>query len=156
VVNLWANGANESIGFTARDASKRPISLGWLNDTAWVDDKSIEYELTSPAPYVQLGSFVLGSMRIERDFQYSKGHLRPFTAPAFVVAEESLLVARIERLTRESRREALQLAFEADDYRTEGTLDLQHTCRAAVARRSELSHSQSAGGHSPGDCTPLG
>jgi len=109
VVNLWANGANESIGFTARDASKRPISLGWLNDTAWVDDKSIEYELTSPAPYVQLGSFVLGSMRIERDFQYSKGHLRPFTAPAFVVAEESLLVARIERLTRESRREALQL-----------------------------------------------
>jgi hypothetical protein len=109
VVNLWANGANESIGFTARDAGKRPTSLRWLNDTAWVDDKSIEYELTSPAPYVQLGSFILGSMRIERDYQYSKQHLKSFAAASFVVAEESVLVARVSRLPVSLRQEALEL-----------------------------------------------
>jgi hypothetical protein len=109
IVNLWANGANESIGFTARDASKRPVPLGWLHDTAWVGDKTIEYELSSPAPYVQLGSFILGSMRIERDYQYSKQHLKPFAAASFVVAEESLLVARVRRLPASLRQEALEL-----------------------------------------------
>ena len=125
VVNLWANAANESIGFTARDASGRPAPLGWGGDTARVDltwlsqhgpepthgsprKNSIEFELTTTVPYLRLGSFVLGSMRIERDFQYSKRHLRQFAAPAFVVGEESLLVARVQRLPRESRREALE------------------------------------------------
>jgi hypothetical protein len=109
VVNLWANGANESIGFTARDARGSPVPLAWAGDTARVAGKTIEYELTSPAPYVQLGSFVLGSMRIERDYQYSKHHLRPFTAASFVVAEESLLVARVTRLPAAARRQALEL-----------------------------------------------
>ena len=109
VVNLWANGANESIGFTVRDGRNRPVPLGWRGDTARVNEKSIEYELTSPAPYVQLGSFILGSMRIERDYQYSKRHLRPFSAASFVVAEESLLVVKVERLPPVARKEALQL-----------------------------------------------
>jgi hypothetical protein len=109
VVNLWANAANESIGFTARDAQNRPVSLGWTSDSARVSEKSIEYELTSPAPYIQVGSFILGSMRIERDFQYSKRHLKPFSAAPFVVAEESLLVARVQRLPPAARKEALEL-----------------------------------------------
>jgi hypothetical protein len=37
-------------------------------------------------------------MRVERDFQYWKRHLQPFTAPPFYVAEESLLVANVGRL----------------------------------------------------------
>ncbi len=109
VVNLWANGANESIGFTARDGQGRPAPLGWGSDTARVDQKSIEYELSSTAPFLQIGSFILGSMRIERDFQYSKRHLRPFSAGSFVVAEESLLVARIGHLPRAQRQQALEL-----------------------------------------------
>ncbi len=110
VVNLWANGANESIGFTARDAKGRPVPLAWRSDTArvarMVSHKSIEYQLTSDRSHLQLGSFVLGSMRLERDYQYSKRHQRPFSAASFVVAEESLLVARVERLRRAARREA--------------------------------------------------
>jgi hypothetical protein len=109
VVNLWANGANESIGFTARDGRNRPIPFGWASDTGKVDGRSIEYELTSPGPYVQLGSFILGSMRIERDFQYSKRHLRPFSTGSFVIAEESLLVARLQQLRPTARQEALEL-----------------------------------------------
>ena len=109
VVNLWANGANESIGFTAHDAKDRPAPLGWGSDTAGTEETAIEYELTSQSPYIQIGSFILGSMRIERDFQYSKRHLRPFSANSFVVAEESLLVVRIGRLPRAERRQALEL-----------------------------------------------
>ena len=71
--------------------------LDWGSDTRRGGRRSIEYEVTSQAPYIQLGSFILGSMRIERDFQYSKRHLRPFSAGSFVVAEESLLVARVGR-----------------------------------------------------------
>ncbi len=109
VVNLWANGANESIGFSARDFKGRAVPLAWAGDSAWVHDNSIEYELTSPAQYIQLGSFILGSMRIERDFQYSKRHLRPFSAASFVISEESLLVARVQRLRPTARHEALDL-----------------------------------------------
>jgi hypothetical protein len=109
VVNLWANGADESIGFTARDAKGRPVALAWASDSARVSEKSMEYELTSPAAYIQVGSFILGSMRIERDYQYSKQHLRAFSAGSFVVAEESLLVARVQRLPPAARKEALQL-----------------------------------------------
>ena len=48
-------------------------------------------------------------MRIERDYQYSKRHLSPFSAAPFVVAEESLLVARVERLPPAGQKEALEL-----------------------------------------------
>jgi hypothetical protein len=109
VVNLWANGANESIGFTARDARGRAAPLSWRGNSARVDGRSIAYEVTSEGPYVQLGSFILGSMRIERDFQYSKRHLLPFSAASFVVAEESLLVARVGRLPPSLQQEALEL-----------------------------------------------
>ena len=113
VVNLWANGANESIGFTARDSAGRSAPLEWASDTARValtgSSKEIEYQLISGVPYLQLGAFVLGSMRIERDFQYSKRHLRPFTHSPFLVAEESLLVASLQRLPRDRRQEALGL-----------------------------------------------
>ncbi len=126
VVHLWANAANESIGFTARDARGRPVTLTWASDTARVawtqiswhgpelkrtsfSSAQIEYQLTSDAQHLQLGSFILGSMRIERDFQYSKRHLRPFTLPPFLVAEESLLVARLQHLPRDRRQEALEL-----------------------------------------------
>ncbi|MDQ3208818.1 MAG: hypothetical protein M3Q37_09460 [Gemmatimonadota bacterium] len=60
--------------------------------------RDIEYQLRADAPHVELGWFVVGSMRIERDFQYAKRHLRPYSDPPFVVAEESLLVAAIARL----------------------------------------------------------
>ena len=46
----------------------------------------------------ELGWFVLGSMRVERDFQYWEKHLDPYTAAPFRVAEESLLVADVGSL----------------------------------------------------------
>jgi hypothetical protein len=100
-VQLWADAANESLGFTVRDASGRPVALGWGSDSAIVSDsggaRAIEYRLTAAAPQLRVGWLLLGSMRVERDFQYARHHLQPFDGPPFRQRE---LVTLIESLTR--------------------------------------------------------
>ncbi|HET7457641.1 MAG TPA: hypothetical protein VFJ74_08290 [Gemmatimonadaceae bacterium] len=115
VVQVWADAANESIGFTARDATGKPARVAWGGDTAWVSDsgsgaRTLAYRLAADAPSVEIGWFVLGTMRVERDVQYWKVHLRPYSAPRFRVAEESTLVAAVERLpAAEQRRHLAEL-----------------------------------------------
>ena len=113
VVLVWADAANESVGFTVRDGAGKPVRVTWGAEPATVagsgSTRSIEYQLALPGPRVELGWFVLGSMRIERDFVYAERHLQPFGAPPFRVAEESLLVAGLARLPPSERREHLAL-----------------------------------------------
>jgi hypothetical protein len=113
VVHVWADAANESLGFTVRDAAGRPVRATWGAEPADVADsgasRSMEYRLTARGSRVDLGWFLLGSMRVERDFQYAERHLLPFGAPPFRVAEESLLVADVARLPAEERRRHLAL-----------------------------------------------
>ena len=113
VVHLWADAANESLGFTARDARGAPAQLEWGDNVAQVFDsagtRTVQYRLSSRSRQITVGWFLLGSMRVERDFQYARGHLRPFTAPAFHIAEESLLVANIGRLPAPERDRQLAL-----------------------------------------------
>ena len=112
-VLLWADALDESAAFTARGARGRPVSLEWDSDAATVSDsagtRTITYRLEAAAPSVTLGWFLLGTMRIERDFQYARGHLRPFSAPPYIVAPESLLVANITRLPAAEQRAQLSL-----------------------------------------------
>jgi hypothetical protein len=113
IVLVWANAANESVGFTLRDRSGKPVRLTWSADSAEIADsgaaRSLEYGLSVEAPDIELGWFVLGSMRIERDFVYAERHLKPFSAAPFRVAEESLLVARVAGLPSDTRRKHLAL-----------------------------------------------
>ena len=113
VVSLWADAADESLGFTVRDARGKPARLDWSSDSAEAGDsggmRTLEYRLAAESPSITLGWFLLGSMRVERDFQYAKAHLRPYGAPAFYVAEESLLVANVARLPSGERRRQLEL-----------------------------------------------
>jgi hypothetical protein len=113
VVNLWADAMDESVGFTVRDAAGRPVRLGWGADSAIAGEndgeRTLEWRLSIPASRATIGWFVLGSMRVERDFQYAKAQLKPFRAPPFYVAEESLLVARVGRLPAEERQRQLAL-----------------------------------------------
>ncbi|HZN97084.1 MAG TPA: hypothetical protein VFB61_05070 [Gemmatimonadales bacterium] len=112
-VLVWADAANESAGFTARDAAGRPAPLEWGAETAQVSDsgaaRTLEYQLSAPISRVDLGWFVLGSMRIERDFVYAKRHLRPFAASPFRVAEETLLVAAVAKLPPAEQASHLRL-----------------------------------------------
>jgi hypothetical protein len=112
-VLLWADALDESAAFTARDARGRATPLDWETEAATVSDsgdtRTIAYRLTAPTPTVTLGWFQLGTMRVERDFQYAHAHLRPYTAPPYIVAPESLLVANIARLPPAEQREQLAM-----------------------------------------------
>jgi len=113
VVNLWADAADESLGFTVRDAGGRAARLDWASDGADARDsgdvRTLEWRLAVGSTRATIGWFLLGSMRVERDFQYAKAHLKPFSAPPFYVAEESLLVANLARLPAGERARQLPL-----------------------------------------------
>jgi len=92
VVHLWADALNESIGFTARDAAvafdEGPAAVGATGGRRW-----LRYSLTvQGGQSVRFGQFLLGSMRIERDFGYAGRVRDSIDAPTFVVPEMAQLV----------------------------------------------------------------
>jgi hypothetical protein len=139
MVLVWADAANESVGFSARDASGRPTRLYWGAGGAAVSDsaatRTIEYQLAAPVSSIELGWFVLGSMRIERDFVYGKNYEKPFVAEPFRVAEESLLVADVARLPVSERQQHLDLlgAGNIDELRTRLVPAIKATIDDSVA-----------------------
>ncbi len=89
------------------------LRSGWGAESAEVSSsgalRTIDYRLAAEVSHLEIGGFVLGSMRIERDYVYSKRYLQPLSAPPFRVAEESLLVADVGRLPPAERRRHLAL-----------------------------------------------
>jgi hypothetical protein len=112
-VQLWADAADESLGFTVRDGNGRPAGLAWGSDSAIVSDsarvRTIEYRLTAAGPQLRIGWLLLGSMRVERDFQYARRHLEPFDAPPFRQRELIALIASVARLEPAERQRHLAL-----------------------------------------------
>ena len=113
VVNLWADAENESIGFTARDARGKPARLAWASDGAMVSangrTRTVEYNLAAAAPRIAIGWFLLGTMRVERDFQYWKKHLAPFSAERFTLPELERLANALDHISQADRRKHLAL-----------------------------------------------
>jgi hypothetical protein len=113
VVNVWGNTANESVGLTIRDAAGTPAPITWGRDSATVDTqsrrRSVEYQLRVDAPAIEAGHFQLGTMRVERDFQYFEAHHQPFGSPPFPRPELDTLIANLERLDQAERRRQLEL-----------------------------------------------
>ena len=74
VVHLLADADNASIGFTARDAAGQTAALDWGAPGATIAasgrTRRFTHDLLGHTPALHVGSFVLGSMRVERDFQY--------------------------------------------------------------------------------------
>jgi hypothetical protein len=111
VVHLWADAANASAGMTIRDGSGMPAPVDWgaaptmtgMNGVTRV----VEYELTVPAGPLELGAFVLASMRLERDFQYQRGHVAPFGTAHPEQPELLELIARLDRLPAAERQRQL-------------------------------------------------
>ena len=112
VVNLWADDANESIGFTVR-AGGQPTALSWASASAVTSDsgrsRTISYRLTSDASRLEVGWFVLGSMRVERDFQYEQRHLRPFGEPGYQEGALVTMIADLAQLPEAERARHLAL-----------------------------------------------
>jgi hypothetical protein len=116
VVHLWADALNESIGFTARDSGgqtataavattaggqtataavafgARSATVGATGGRRW-----LRYQLAVPGGRsIQIGQFLLGSMRIERDFGYTNRVRDPIDAPTFVPPEFTALAERLD------------------------------------------------------------
>src|SRR5688500_171911 len=113
VVHLWANADNESIGLTVRDADGTPSALEWRSADAVVSDsagmRTMQHRLVAPGRHVHLGWFLLGSMRVERDFQHADRHKAPFRAPRANLPEHERLFAALARLDPAERRRHLAL-----------------------------------------------
>ncbi|RMG67117.1 MAG: hypothetical protein D6715_05415 [Calditrichaeota bacterium] len=112
VVHLWANGANQSLGFSVRDASGHPVRLNWASSGAEIGQEermlTLTYRLSAEqTPPFTFGHFLLGSMRFERDFQYQQGHRKPFSRAAFIPPEFPALIENISRLPEPIRRKHL-------------------------------------------------
>ena len=113
VVNLLGDAVNESVGFTVRDAAGRPLRLEWGSPGAVISEsgtrRTIEYQLLANAPRIEIGWLLLGSMRVERDLQYSDRHRQPFGEQTFRQPELEELVANLDRLEAAERDRHLQL-----------------------------------------------
>lgn len=113
VVNLWADAANASASFSARNADGLPANLAWGSDSAAVGSTGgvrwLEYDLWADTGAVEIGAFVLGSMRLERDFQYGEHHLQPFGSAHAEQPELVELITKLDRLPPAVRGEQLEL-----------------------------------------------
>ena len=133
VVTLLADAVDESVGFTVRDGSGKPLRLEWGSADAVVfqtgSRRTIEYQLVANAPQILIGWILLGSMRVERDLGYSGRQLERFDWPTFRIPEEEELIANIEKLPPAEREVQLGLlnAGYADDLRARLEPDLLTT-----------------------------
>ncbi len=124
VVHVWANAANESAAFTVRDAAGRPAPVVWLGAGAVAEgdgeSRTMRHRLAAEVGELEIGWFLLGTMRQERDFQYLEWDQRPFSDPPFVFAELTDLIASLERLPAEERARHLSLlsARDVDELRS--------------------------------------
>src|SRR5438876_1149560 len=119
VVNLWADAADESVGFTVRDSAGAPAALDWASSGALAGvsprgsgrerQRSVSYGLGAGPGPVSVGLFLLGSMRVERDFQYQGRDSLPLDATPFLQGELVELIANLERLDAAERRRHLRL-----------------------------------------------
>jgi hypothetical protein len=112
VVSLWADAADESVGFTARDSTGRPADVAWGSTGAVVAEssgtRSVSYALEAPSA-VSIGLFLLGSMRVERDFQYAGRDSLALDATPFPQHELTALIDQIARLAPRERARHLAL-----------------------------------------------
>src|SRR5437879_1229276 len=112
VVNLWADAANESVGFTVRASSGKPAELAWGSSgaavTASARTRSVSYGLEASSE-VRIGLFLLGSMRVERDFQYAGRDSLPLDATPFPQSELTELIDHLTRMRPGERARHLSL-----------------------------------------------
>src|SRR6478752_4148868 len=103
VVHLWADAEDESFGFTARGAAGKAADLQWSGDGALVSlrgrSRTVEHSLVARNPRIDIGWFLLGSMRVERDLQYSGKQKDAFATAPFTLPELDRMLAAMGTLS---------------------------------------------------------
>ncbi len=123
VVHLWADALNESIGFTVRDAGGQEAAATVAFDSggatvgATGGRRWLRYPLTvQGGRSIRLGHFLLGSMRIERDFGYANRVRDSIDAPTFVVPEMAQFAQRMGRPYTERLTPSVRLTSSPRDW----------------------------------------
>jgi hypothetical protein len=118
VVHLWADATNASAAFTVRDTMGRPAPVTWGGPGADADRdgrrRAMRYRLASELDALEIGWFLLGTMRQERDFQYADAHRRPYGGDHFALVELTDLIGSLERLPAGEREHHLSLLNASD------------------------------------------
>ncbi len=113
VVHVWADAANASAAFTVRDTTGDPAPVRWggtgAEAAAEGNRRAMRHRLSSELDALEVGWFVLGTMRQERDFQGWGWHLRPFGQGRFVLQELADLVDHLALLPAAEREQHLSL-----------------------------------------------
>ena len=112
VINLWADAANESISFSIRDTSGNPIEISWGSTDAVNsvegEMRYLQYSLISKSSNIDIGLFLLGTMRIERDFRYQNRYTLPLNSDTvFKQNELTDLISSIKKLPGEIQKEQI-------------------------------------------------
>ncbi len=136
VVHLLANGANESISFTVRNPDGHPEQMRWHSDGAVIfkqnNRRFVEYTIYSPSSEIDIGLFLLGSMRKEREFQYHQIHLEQFgIEKEFIEPEFIELINNINRLPARYNEDILW------ELRATSIDDLEHRLLPTISIHSE-------------------
>ena len=102
VVYLFADADNASVGFTARDGAGAVAPLAWGSTPATVArtgrTRRFTHQLTTPIRTLHLGWFLLGSMRVERDFQFVEKARDGFGNAPYVLPDIEAMFAALDRL----------------------------------------------------------
>ncbi len=118
VVHLWADAEDESLGFTARATNGRAADLDWNDMGAMISrrgaTRTFEHALVAHNTRIDIGWFLLGSMRVERDLQYAERQKASFHEAPFVVAEVDRLSHAIATLDASEQQRHLTLLHAAD------------------------------------------
>ncbi len=111
VVHLLADADNASVGFTARDASGHTAALDWGAPGATISARGrtrrFMHDLRAHTSIVHVGSFVLGSMRVERDLQYFQHVGDAFRRIPYAIEDVDHLIAALDSVPSDIRRQHL-------------------------------------------------
>jgi hypothetical protein len=142
VVHLLADANNESVGFSVRAADGTPVPIRWISQQArtWTTGRTriLEHQLVADAQRVSLGLFVLGSMRVERDFQYAGRHRGALSAGPYRLPEFDRMFAALTSLEPAERTRHLALvgtqSITSLRARLDPTISTRHSGATWVAR----------------------
>ncbi|HEX4633986.1 MAG TPA: hypothetical protein VH163_09145, partial [Gemmatimonadales bacterium] len=113
VVNVWADALDESIGFTVRDSGSANAAVTWASSGAAPGPagafRTLSYRLDLGSPTATIGLFLLGSMRVERDFHYAFRDSLPFDSVAFREPELTTLIQDLGGLPDAERKNELAI-----------------------------------------------
>jgi hypothetical protein len=114
VTNLFADAANESVSFSWRNSRNENNDLKFASPKARVAEegnfRTVEYTFSTSSSSINLGLFLLSTMRVERDFRYKERYSLPLnTEPVFEITEFKNMIESLSRLPENIRNEHLAL-----------------------------------------------